>query len=227
MQSRPPPSLISQSMTKSQPYAQNCHRCKQLQCLPSWCLTGSAEMTKGKKIVFYLLHYVCTTKGLLAKDNLFASTLTLITVRTVHSPPWFYCVFASSQIIFLEHLCCFFHAHFTRRFDRWIGGFARMCPHDLIVLINLNRSFLSVQTHSFFMCMQPAFSGLALCRAVTTAPFHVCLRQDLNPGPHQLRVFPLWDVVIWNVGSMTESITISRTSSRQQERDWHDLDIGH
>jgi len=37
----------------------------------------------------------------------------------------------------------------------------------------------------------------------------------------------LWDVVIWNVGSMTESITISRTSSRQQERDWHDLDIGH
>jgi len=37
----------------------------------------------------------------------------------------------------------------------------------------------------------------------------------------------LWDVVIWNVGSMTESITISRTSSRQQERDWHDLAIGH
>jgi len=26
---------------------------------------------------------------------------------------------------------------------------------------------------------------------------------------------------------MTESITISRTSSRQQERDGHDLDIGH
>ena len=37
----------------------------------------------------------------------------------------------------------------------------------------------------------------------------------------------VWDIVIWNVGSMTESITISRTSSRQQERDWHDLDIGH
>jgi len=37
----------------------------------------------------------------------------------------------------------------------------------------------------------------------------------------------MWDIVMWNVGSMTESITISRTSSRQQERDWHDLDIGH
>lgn len=49
MQSRPPPSLISQSMTKSQPYAQNCHRCKQLQCLPSWCLTRSTVGTNKKK----------------------------------------------------------------------------------------------------------------------------------------------------------------------------------